>query len=212
MIDHIKVDNIRCYSSQLIANEFGKFFSNIGKRYAEKIPAPKHNRKYYLGKIETQLKSIYLEPATMSEVDRLIDKLPNKTSSGYDNVNNVLLKKLKSELVQPLTTIFNNSLSSGKFPKQMKLAIVVPLYKNKEREIINNYRPISLLLTISKILEKLVYRRVYGFMCETKQIFDSQYGFRAGHSCENAISEVLGEIVKNLAKPENINLCISGPF
>ena len=93
VIDHIKVNNIRCYSSQLIANEFGNFFSNIGKKYAEKIPAPKHNREAYLSKIETQLKSIYLEPTNTYEVDRLIEKLPNKTSSGYDNVNNVLLKK-----------------------------------------------------------------------------------------------------------------------
>ena len=177
LIDHIKVDNIRCYSSQLIANEFGNFFSSIGKRYADKIPASKYKREHYLGKIESQVKSIYLEPMTMNEITRLIDKLPNKTSSGYDNVNNVLLKKLKTELAQPLMIIFNNSLSSGKFPKQMKLAIVVPLYKNKERDLVNNYRPISLLLTISKILEKLVYKRVYGFMCETKQIFDSQYGF-----------------------------------
>ena len=134
IIDHIKVDNIRCYSSQLIANEFGKFFSNVGKRYAEKIPDPKHKREHYLGKIESQIKSIYLEPTTTNEIERLIDKLPNKTSSGYDNVNNVLLKKLKVELLQPLMIIFNNSLSSGKFPKQMKIAIVVPLYKNKERE------------------------------------------------------------------------------
>ena len=158
IIDYIKVDKIRCYSSQLIANEFGKFFSNIGKRYAENILDSKHKREHYLDKIESQPKSIYLEPMTISEIERMIDKLPNKTSSGYDNVNNVLLKKLKVELLQPLMIIFNNSLSSGKFPKQMKTAIVVPLYKNKERELVNNYRPISLLLTISKILEKLIYK------------------------------------------------------
>ena len=81
VIDHIKVNNIRCYSSQLIANEFGNFFSNIGKRYAEKIPSPKHKRESYLGKIESQTKSIYLEPTTLKEVNRLIDKLPNKTST-----------------------------------------------------------------------------------------------------------------------------------
>ena len=181
IIDYIKVNKIRCYSSQLIANEFGKFFSNIGKNYAEKIPDPIHNRNHYLGKIEMECRSIYLEPTTAMEINRLIDKLPNKTSSGYDNVNNVLLKQLKTELLEPLTIIFNNSLSSGKFAKQMKTAIVVPLYKSKERELVNNYRPISLLLTISKVLEKIVYKRVYRFMCETGQIFNSQYGFRAGH-------------------------------
>ena len=128
----------------------------------------------------------------------MICKLPNKSSSGYDKINNILLKQLNNELSVPLAMICNNSLKTGKFPTQIKTAIVVPLYKSKERDYVNNYRPISLLLTISKLLEKVIYKRVYGFLTETNQIDDSQYGFRAGHSCENAISEVLGEIVKTL--------------
>ena len=87
---------------------------------------------------------------------------------------------------------------TGIFPKQMKTAVVIPLYKNKERDYVNNYRPISLLLTISKLLEKVIYKRVYNFMQQTNQIYESQYGFRAGYSCDNAINKVLGEIVKNL--------------
>ena len=71
----------------------------------------------------------------------------------------------------------------------------------------NNYRPISLLLTISKLLEKVIYKRVYGFMQDTNQIYSSQYGFRTGHSCENAISEVLGEIVKSLQNGKT-TICI----
>ena len=70
IIDHIKVDKIRCYSSQLIANEFGRFFSNIGKNYAEKIPELRHNSNHYLGKIELECRSIYLEPTTPVEIDR----------------------------------------------------------------------------------------------------------------------------------------------
>ena len=66
----------------------------------------------------------------------------------------------------------------------MKQADVTPLYKSKEKYIVNNYRPISLLLTISKILEKIVYTRTYNFLCDSNQLYQSQYGFRAGHSCE----------------------------
>ena len=64
---------------------------------------------------------------------------------------------------------------------------VVPLYKSKEHCLENNYRPISLLTTISKILEKIMYHRVYTFLQVTGQIYSNQYGFRANHSCEHAV-------------------------
>ena len=79
----------------------------------------------------------------------------------------------------------------------MKLAEVVPLYKSKEKFFMNNYRPISLLITISKLLEKVIYKHTYSFLQTTRQLYDSQYGFRQGHLCENAISELVGEISKN---------------
>ena len=60
----------------------------------------------------------------------------------------------------------------------------------------NNYRPISLLITLSKILEKLIYKRTYSFLQMSKQLYNSQYGFRMGHSCENAITELVSEILK----------------
>ena len=65
----------------------------------------------------------------------------------------------------------------------MKLAEVVPLFKSKDWSEKSNYRPISLLLTISKLLEKIVYKRVYTFLNNTNQLYCSQYGFRTGHFC-----------------------------
>ena len=82
----------------------------------------------------------------------------------------------------------------------MKLAEVVPLYKGKEHYIETNYRPISLLTMISKILEKIIYQRVYCFLQSTRQIYENQYGFRANHSCEHAIGQVVGTIIKSLEK------------
>ena len=80
----------------------------------------------------------------------------------------------------------------------MKLAHIVPLHKGKEKYLSENYRPISLLLTISKLLEKIVYNRTYSFLSDTDQIYAKQFGFRKRHSCENAVSELIGNIVKNL--------------
>ena len=79
----------------------------------------------------------------------------------------------------------------------MKIAEVVPLHKGKARYEVENYRPISLLLTISKLLEKLMYSRVYNFLISSNQLYESQYGFRKNHTCKHAIGEFISEVVKN---------------
>ena len=79
----------------------------------------------------------------------------------------------------------------------MKLAETSPLYKGKETYYTNNYRPISLLLTISKKLEKVIYKRTFKFLNQTNQFFNSQYGFRNSHSCKDAVCELTGEVIKN---------------
>ena len=106
---------------------------------------------------------------TNPEIEKLIDLLPNKTSSGFDDISNNLLKELKHSISLPLEIIFNKSIVEGIFPERMKLADVVPLHKSKDPLESTNYRPISLLLTISKLLEKVVYKRTYDFLEQTKQ-------------------------------------------
>ena len=82
------------------------------------------------------------------------------------------------------------------FPEAMKLTDTVPLCKSKECHIIYNYRPISLLITLSKILEKLIHKQVYYHLEENNLIYNSQYGFRLKHSCENAVGELLSVMLK----------------
>ena len=93
---------------------------------------------------------MFLYKVTETEVGNLIDKLENKSSSGFDHISNITLKKLKTSILSPFTKIINLSLQSGIFPSKMKNADVVLLYKNKNRKEVNNYRPISLLPTLSE--------------------------------------------------------------
>ena len=106
-------------------------------------------------------------------------------------------------MVAPLCIIFNALITQGKFPEKMKLADVVPLFKNKSTYEPTNYRPILLLLTVSKLLEKIIYTRTYNFLTKTNQIFVSQYGFRSNHSCKNTISELVGNILKGKESGEH---------
>ena len=196
-VDYLKINQIETYDSKIITEEFAKHFSSVGKKYANQITKSNISFNQYLNNIIPSPNSMYMTPTNRTEIETLIDKLPNKTSKGSDNISNLLLKKLKPSISTPLEIIFNKSIEEGLFPNDMKMADVIPLYKNKEKFLVTNYRPISLLVTISKVLEKIIYKRTYGFLCSTEQLYQSQYGFRTGHSCENAISELVGTIVKN---------------
>ena len=106
-----------------------------------------------------------------------------------------MLKSLNEVVSLPLCRIFNQSILEGKFPESMKIAEVIPLYKGKERDMVINYRPISLLVMISKVLEKIMYKRVYKFIDKNNILYNSQYGFRNQKSCEHAITELVAKVL-----------------
>ena len=83
------------YETKIITEEFAKHFATVGKKYANEIKTPQHNFDYYLRQITQNVTSMYMTPTSKEEIEKLIDKLPNKTSKGHDDISNVLLKKLK---------------------------------------------------------------------------------------------------------------------
>ena len=195
-IDSLRVNNLLRYDPDSITNGFCDFFSSIGETYAQRIDSTGIDIDNYIGKIKSNPDSLFFSPTTSNEIKELIKKLPMKTSSGHDNISNVMLKRLNESTITPLSMIFNKSLEEGIFPERMKLADVVPMFKSQDRSECTNYRPISLLLTLSKLLEKVVYSRTYTYLEKHEKLYVSQYGFREGHSCENTISELVSQIVK----------------
>ena len=197
-IESLKVDNLTITDPSKISNSMCNYFSNVGKHFANKIKRPKKDINSYLEKIRRNSTNMMFTQVTKKELSKLFKELPNKSSHGHDDLDNILLKELSESILDPLVLLFNRSLQEGYFPNQMKIAEVVPLYKSKERDQTNNYHPISLLMVISKLLERVVYKRTFQFVTDTGQLYDSQYGFRKNHSCNDAISELLGEILHNL--------------
>ena len=204
LIDYLKIDNVNEYGAKRISNRFAKYFAGVGKDFAEKIPKANKSITAYLKLLQSNKSSLFLEPTCDKEIKQIVSALPSKSSSGHDNISNILLKEIIDPLANVLVDVFNKSMVKGIFPSVMKLAEVVPLYKSKERYLENNYRPISLLMTISKILEKIIYTRVYSFLQDTGQIYDNQYGFRANHSCEHAVGQLVGSVVKGLENRHNV--------
>ena len=196
VIDCIQSGKLTHYKGNVIAEEFAKYFSTVGREFANRIPSSNTPIAKYIDKISPCGKSMFFSPTDHVEIMKLIESLPNKTSTGFDDVSNVLLKELKDCICRPLSVIFNKSINNGEFPSTMKNSETIALHKSKEKHIVGNYRPISLLITVSKLLEKVVYKRTYSHLECNNQLYKSQYGFRSKHSCENAVSELVGEIMK----------------
>ena len=131
VIEALKIDNVQITDGSLIVNEFGKYYSNVGKNLAQGMPKPRRTVESYLNEVKSNQNSIFLNLVTNLEVCKIIGKLLPKHSSGLDNINNKILKEIGDLISDPLTIIFNNSLCKGVFPGAMKMAKVVPLY-NKE--------------------------------------------------------------------------------
>ena len=99
--------------------------------------------------------------------------------------------------------MINTSIESGHVPDAMELAKVIPIYKSKHKQMLNNYRPISLLPIFSKILEKLIYQRLFNFLNSNNALFSRQYGFRKNHSTINAVTELVSHVIKAMKRKEN---------
>ena len=110
---------------------------------------------------------------TVEEVYQILIKLKNGKANGPDDISNLLLKFCAPTLAEPITHIINKSLSAGVFPLIWKTANVVPIFKQGNRENVENYRPISLLSNISKISERVVFNELYSF-CETNNLLTSK--------------------------------------
>ena len=156
IISHIAIDGLKTYNPKWIANEFGRFYSNIGENLAAKIKPGLTSTDEYLVNIKRVDASLVMKSITQLEIEKLIEGLPNKTSYGHDKISNVLSKQLSTSISFPLCAIFIQSLATGIFPNAMKKVEIIPLYKGKEFNKVVKYHPVSLLLTISKVLEKAV--------------------------------------------------------
>ncbi|KAL0879195.1 hypothetical protein ABMA27_002982 [Loxostege sticticalis] len=157
---------LQIHSTQLTSvNIVNDFFVNIGKNLASKlqnhiVESPTNT----LEACSTPAQSFVLLDTDESEVERIIIGLKDDSAVGWDNISNKILKQFKHILTPPLTFIFRQCLATGIFPKCLKKAVVVPVYKSGRKDQITNYRPISILSATSKILEKIINRRLVQYL------------------------------------------------
>ena len=185
-----------------IANGFCKYFTGVGEQFASGIPPPTHTFDTYL-KTKRYHKTLFFNPTDYIEIERIIASLKSKRSFGHDNISSQFIKSIKLEVSQGIAIVINKSMESGIVPDILKIAKVIPIYKAKDPENCANYRPISLLPIISKLLEKVVHKRLYTFMNMQNIFYPSQYGFRPKHSTINAITQFTSDVLKSRDNKEH---------
>ena len=136
----------------------------------------------------------FLFPCTVEEFLGTIKDIKSKNSSGHDEISNKLVRNISNAIAQPMTTLINKSFITGFVPNSIKIAKIIPIYKSKEKFLFNNYRPISLLHALSKIIEKLVHQRLYSFLVKYDILNKNQFGFRPNHSTIDTVLKLMQEL------------------
>ena len=168
-----------------ISNEFNTFFSEVGENLAKKITIkpgefqntlPPHNAPY-----------LTFQPIQQKELQKIINNMEPKVSSGIDHISNKILKELYPIIKEPLLHVLNRSIINKHVPDCWKYAKVVPLHKKGSTKETGNYRPISLLPTISKVIEKIIEKQTRDHLEKHKLITTQQFGFRPAHETTHAV-------------------------
>ena len=128
-----------------IANEFNEYFSNIADRLVNKIPIKKSRKRFHKYLLGRNSESLFLHYTNPIEIIKILKSLSYKTSSGWDDIPQKLIKESPLNIIKVLSHIFNLSIEEGVFPEKMKIAKVIPIFKKGSKICVENYRPISLL-------------------------------------------------------------------
>ena len=126
--------------------------------------------------------------------------MDNNKSTGLDQFNVKLLKLAAPFVSSSLAHICILSLNNSKFPDDWKKAKVTPFFKSGDKSNVSNYRPISVLPIISKVIERTVHNQLYAYLCRRNILSDSQFGFRPNHSTTTTLLEVQDYILNNMDK------------
>ena len=183
-----------------IANHFNLHFVEVDTKLVNKLPPTSHNFKEFLSFPIPN--SLYFNPTTTLEIKRIVTELKSKNSCGMDGIPSKVLKSTPENILLALAHTFNLSLSSGKFIDAFKVAKVIPVFKKGSTYGVNNYRPISLLSVLSKILEKIVYKRLVSFLIRQNFFHKNQFGFRKKYLTSHATTLLVENITAAFEKKQ----------
>ena len=176
-----------------IANGFNEYFATVGSKIAEEIIKPDERAEDFIG---GSTKVFKFREICRESIIVYASKLKNKRSAGWDGLSSHVLKQIIPSLIDPLTHVFNLSLSTGFIPPEFKVSRVIPLFKDGEKDVFGNYRPISLLNTFSKLFEIIINDQIRSYFNCFQLFSKNQFGFRLGSEPSMAVSKFVDAIFK----------------
>ena len=202
-IQKLNISGTSTEDPDAIANEFNTFFANAGKNVAKTVGDTEMQPESFLK--NNNAPTLEFSLTSQGEIVDIIKNFQSKSSYDIDGVSMKLLKAVAIEISTPLAHIFNLSLKKAIFPNALKLSRIVPIHKSGKRELCDNYRPIALLSSFSKILEKIVSLKLVNHLDYHKLLSPRQFGFQRKKNTEHNLLNVINYISKAL---NDGNFCI----
>ena len=190
--------------NQTNANNINNYYHSVGNETNKSVGPASFPPGHYLHKYrQSNEHSIMLSDVSIDEVLDVCKNLTKKSSCDPSGFKQSIILQDAELIAHVLTHLVNCSMREGICPSSSKLARVTPVYKLKgSKHLYENYRPISLLSTFSKIMERLIYNKVFDFLVRYEILFESQFGFRKGHSTTHATLDFVRALEDAIEKDE----------
>lgn len=176
-----------------IANHLNGYFSTIGSTLDSSLPSSQLDPTSFVHFNSPD--TCFLAPVSPEDIITIICELKNK-GNGTEPISNLVLKGLAPSISAPLAHLVNICLSTGVFPDDLKTALITPVFKAGNKQDPGNYRPISVISPLSKIIEKCVSQQILSYLQQHNILSDSQFGFRTKHSTEHALLNFIDFVTK----------------
>lgn len=186
-----------------VAEHLNHYFVTIADNILNASGLTTHSKPQTL-KSYGNIPDFTLSPTSQEEILQTISSLRSKPSAGIDEFSSTLLKHCKEEIANPLCYIINRSFSQGIFPSKLKLAKVFPKLKKGPSTSVENYRPISILPTISKVIEKILLTQLITHLTTYNILTRQQHGFIKGRSTTTAIVQLTEYIIDQLEEGTSV--------
>ena len=197
-IEKIKSNGSLLTDPSLIANEFNSFFTKVGRSIADAVEPTTKEASDYIPIPSSPPPNLRLDPISQQQIVDIISAMDSKSSTDANGISMKILKSIKYQLSEPLSHLFSLSISTGVFPSKLKTSKTIPIFKSGDHTSCDNYRPISLLSSISKILEKVVANSLVNHLEINNLLYENQYGFLRGRSTVHNITKLTTKISQDL--------------
>ncbi|CAB4034888.1 Hypothetical predicted protein, partial [Paramuricea clavata] len=197
LISEIQHDNQNVTKPEEIANSLNAHFNEVASNLSKDIPQSSKTAESYLTSSNARFN---IQNVSLTKVFKLLSTIKTSKSAGHDRISGKLLKDAAEVIAPTLTAIFNASIHAGVFPDDFKTAIISPIHKSGSKTNCDNYRPISVLSSVSKIFEKLITEQLETYLESNGILTEQQAGFRKNNSTQTSLLNITNQWLINMDK------------